>query len=596
MKKLLLASVLALPFLLSGEAQAQNPQCPTRPSGDSSNACASTAFVHNAAAPKVPGVVVPACTGVIDDTAIVQAAITAAGSGGEVNVGTTNCLISGSGTAIFTLTDPITIKGIQSSPSGAGGGFIIATGVPNTRDLFRIIGVTNQTYRGWHFRGLTIREQSGCVGKNVIHFDSTAGTTTGFAEVVIDDVTITACSSAGGSSISFNNGASINVNGGTFNATVRNSWLAGGIQCLKCGDSIRSEFNILTGDNPGIYLDQVSGAGGFESIGDNNTALGGCFVIKTAIAPKISSGICEIIAGSTTTNVNLALVDIQGPVVGGNISSQVQAGAGTNVTSLVRIANASNFTVGNSTFGEQAAITAVRIINTSTQICITAANYYTGGGTDLVDNGIIKGCFWPQFQDFKNGIFVEGATLFIDAAHVLGWGSPFLGLDSYIYGEATNAGITGLAHRIFNGGSSNSALNFSCDTNSCPSLVQNGTTIKARLAAGGGDAPFTTGALTVTGSFTATGLVTNGDLANPATTVNSQTCTLGSTCTVTVPISTGVTGLGTGVATWLATPSAANFGSAITGALSTTKTVRAAGGAADCTLIFTGGLLTGGSC
>lgn len=32
------------------------------------------------------------------------------------------------------------------------------------------------------------------------------------------------------------------------------------------------------------------------------------------------------------------------------------------------------------------------------------------------------------------------------------------------------------------------------------------------------------------------------------------------------------------------------------GGLSVTKTVRASGGAADCTLIFTNGLLTGGTC
>lgn len=56
---------------------------------------------------------------------------------------------------------------------------------------------------------------------------------------------------------------------------------------------------------------------------------------------------------------------------------------------------------------------------------------------------------------------------------------------------------------------------------------------------------------TITSSFTATGLVTNADLANAATTVNGQTCTLGSTCTATVAISSGVTGLGTGVATAL---------------------------------------------
>lgn len=45
--------------------------------------------------------------------------------------------------------------------------------------------------------------------------------------------------------------------------------------------------------------------------------------------------------------------------------------------------------------------------------------------------------------------------------------------------------------------------------------------------------------------------IPNANLANAATTVNGQTCTLGSVCTATVPIATGVTGLGTGVATAL---------------------------------------------
>lgn len=44
MRKLLLAAALAL---ASTVAQAQNPQCPTRPAGDNTNACASTAFVQN---------------------------------------------------------------------------------------------------------------------------------------------------------------------------------------------------------------------------------------------------------------------------------------------------------------------------------------------------------------------------------------------------------------------------------------------------------------------------------------------------------------------------------------------------------------------
>lgn len=53
--------------------------------------------------------------------------------------------------------------------------------------------------------------------------------------------------------------------------------------------------------------------------------------------------------------------------------------------------------------------------------------------------------------------------------------------------------------------------------------------------------------LTVTGSFTATGLVTNGSLANPSTTVNGSTCTLGSTCSP--PIIVGTTGITSGTST-----------------------------------------------
>lgn len=48
MKKLLIALAFSL---LSQAAWAQNPTCPTRPFGDNTNACASTAFVTNAVAP-----------------------------------------------------------------------------------------------------------------------------------------------------------------------------------------------------------------------------------------------------------------------------------------------------------------------------------------------------------------------------------------------------------------------------------------------------------------------------------------------------------------------------------------------------------------
>ncbi len=56
-------NLIAVAFLLlASSAEAQNPQCPTRPAGDNTNACASTAFVQNSIStglfgnPTVPGV------------------------------------------------------------------------------------------------------------------------------------------------------------------------------------------------------------------------------------------------------------------------------------------------------------------------------------------------------------------------------------------------------------------------------------------------------------------------------------------------------------------------------------------------------------
>lgn len=61
-----------------------------------------------------------------------------------------------------------------------------------------------------------------------------------------------------------------------------------------------------------------------------------------------------------------------------------------------------------------------------------------------------------------------------------------------------------------------------------------------------------------------------------ATSVNAVPLTAGANNTVTVPVSTGITGLGTGVATFLATPSSSNFAAAITDETGTGAVVLAA--------------------
>jgi hypothetical protein len=78
-KKLLLALAL-MPLLWCSPALAQNPTCPTRPTGDSSNACASTAFAMGVGAPNglSPNSFGAKCDSVTDDSAAFQAAINAA--------------------------------------------------------------------------------------------------------------------------------------------------------------------------------------------------------------------------------------------------------------------------------------------------------------------------------------------------------------------------------------------------------------------------------------------------------------------------------------------------------------------------------------
>lgn len=68
---------------------------------------------------------------------------------------------------------------------------------------------------------------------------------------------------------------------------------------------------------------------------------------------------------------------------------------------------------------------------------------------------------------------------------------------------------------------------------------------------------------TISGSANTLTDIANASLTNSAVTVNGTSIALGASGTVTVPIDTGVTGLGTGVATWLGTPSSSNLAAAV---------------------------------
>jgi hypothetical protein len=68
---------------------------------------------------------------------------------------------------------------------------------------------------------------------------------------------------------------------------------------------------------------------------------------------------------------------------------------------------------------------------------------------------------------------------------------------------------------------------------------------------------------TISGTSNTLTNIANASLTNSVVTVNGTSIALGASGTVTVPVSTGVDGLGTGVATFLATPSSSNLAAAV---------------------------------
>lgn len=330
------------------------------------------------------------CDGVTDDTTAITNAIAATPVGGTLVLPAATCLVSGSGSAIFTITNPINIVGQGMSTSGGGSIITVASSVPTTRDIFRITGVTNSTLRGFGFSGFSVEALSGSVGRDIFHFDTTAGTATNLAEIVINHVYMQNVASAGGYSIDVDNGTGTNTNGGTFNFIVENSYLGGGIKFVYAGDSLRVVNNIISTANAAVTLNQVTGAGNFLMTGNNVSGTGGGLVISQAVAPVIENN--EFEQQATNTEANNSIIDLTGSVA--NISNakitgnQVQANASVGNPTLVRVAAATGAVIDNNRFGTPAAYVPVILTAAASKTTIGAGNTWPGlGAANVTDSG-----------------------------------------------------------------------------------------------------------------------------------------------------------------------------------------------------------------
>lgn len=345
------------------------------------------------------------CDGATDDTAAIQAAINATPSGGMLELPVGSCLVSGSGSQIFTIVNPINIVGQGASntaftPYMYGSSIELASSVPTTRDVFHVVGVTNNVRRGYSFRDFNVIPQSGTVGQHIFNFDSSAGTTTGFAEVVIDRIYMAQNASAGGYSIYVNNGNGNNngaggtggsgsANGGLFNFTVENSYLGGGIDFIYAGDSLRVLNNLISTANAAVVLNQVAGAGNFVMSGNNVVATAGSVLVSQAVAPVIENN--EFEQEYTNTEANNAMIDLTGSL--GNISSakvvnnQVQANTGTGNPTLIRVATATGTVIDGNRIATPSTYVPVIITAAASNTVIGELNTFLAGGTNWSDSG-----------------------------------------------------------------------------------------------------------------------------------------------------------------------------------------------------------------
>lgn len=223
-----------------------NPTCPTRPSNDSSNACASTAFVKNS------GSIFPPATPVTRAT--LQAAINAAEAAGGGTVQIPGGIWSIDTTAgCISITSSVIVQGVGAAADSAGGGTILnKTNASN--DLFC---VTAAGFGAIEFRNFGVTT---AIAQNA----STAGIHIISATVVtpinIDNLTLNALYNG----VQIDNGPQFYINNNLITSFTGNGIVVAQPNSADAGVSVIADNKIwdtggTAGGNAGILWNSGSG-------------------------------------------------------------------------------------------------------------------------------------------------------------------------------------------------------------------------------------------------------------------------------------------------------------------------------------------------
>ncbi len=226
-----------------------------------------------------------------------------------------------------TITFP---KAVKIQCAGPGTGFQVDAATGATTDIIKIEPTGASVQEFYTIRDCTIQPASGTPGRYGIYL---SGASADIENLLIDRVWVKPL----GSYSIFADGAGAGQ-GTPAVATIRGSWLQGGIKMTNAGDTVRIIDNLISG----LDISQIAGASVLLVQGNSiNVAVH----IGTAIAPHFVNNEIEVASGGS----NGAMLDLDGPVTNALIEGGTFQPSGGSLNGI-RINNATATKVVGATF------------------------------------------------------------------------------------------------------------------------------------------------------------------------------------------------------------------------------------------------------
>jgi hypothetical protein len=306
--------------------------------------------------------------GSTDDTAAIQAAITACPAYGMVLLPPGHYLLSGG----LTITRPLTLAG-----SGFATILYVLPTVAASTNIVTVAPATDGHY--FVFRDFCIAARSGTPGRHTIYLD---GSATYVGDSIFSNLQLYKLNATGNAIYGAGSGGDSRMAGNPVITTIQHCVLGGGIAFEQCGDTVRVVGNHIAGPGKAVDVSFVSGASTFVFKNNSVTNDGGLRVGGRAVAMQIVENEFETTA--TFTGSNGALLDLDGTsahpaadtIIARN-SFQVVNGITTNT---IRVNHAVRTAIFSNRFG--------RGLTNSRDVVVSANATDTFIGTNLWATGV----------------------------------------------------------------------------------------------------------------------------------------------------------------------------------------------------------------